>query len=257
MTQTSTTVKVTYTGDGSTTAFPTTFRFLQNSHVKVIERTISSGAESTLTEGTEYTLTGKGEASGGTVTAATAPASSVQWIVKRDAPLTQETSFPLGGDFPSTSVEDALDLLTQIMQQHGEELDRALQFSETSADKDKAFPDLVADRLVYVDSDGELSLVTLGSLSTAIDTVFTALASGDFLKYDGTNWINRTGAEVASDIGALLAASNLSDLADAATARTNMGLAIGTDVLAPAGSGDELTGELEDAYSIAMFNHAL
>jgi hypothetical protein len=42
--------------------------------------------------------------------------------------------------------------------------------------------------------------------------------------------------------GALLAANNLDDVADAATARDNLGLEIGADVLAPNGSGAALTG---------------
>ena len=46
--------------------------------------------------------------------------------------------------------------------------------------------------------------------------------------YDGSQWLNA----YASLSGALLATNNLSDLNDAATARTNLGVAIGTDVLA-------------------------
>lgn len=46
--------------------------------------------------------------------------------------------------------------------------------------------------------------------------------------YTGSAWV----AAYASLSGALLAASNLSDLQSSSTARTNLGLAIGTDVQA-------------------------
>jgi hypothetical protein len=46
--------------------------------------------------------------------------------------------------------------------------------------------------------------------------------------YDGSNWLNA----YASLSGALLATSNLSDLNNTATARTNLGVAIGTNVQA-------------------------
>jgi len=62
--------------------------------------------------------------------------------------------------------------------------------------------------------------------------------SGKYLTTNGTvpSWAALAGG------GDLLAANNLSDVASAATSRTNLGLAIGTDVLAPSGNGSALTG---------------
>jgi len=54
-------------------------------------------------------------------------------------------------------------------------------------------------------------------------------SSGEFIKWDGANFIASTSGIGTGD---LLAANNLSDVAAAATARTNLGLAIGTDVQA-------------------------
>ena len=70
MTLSSTDTTVSYTGDASTTAFPVTFSFLgtgSSSEISVIERTIATGAEVTLTYTTDYTVSG-GSGSTGTVT---------------------------------------------------------------------------------------------------------------------------------------------------------------------------------------------
>jgi hypothetical protein len=70
-------------------------------------------------------------------------------------------------------------------------------------------------------------------------------ANGD-LWYDSTAneltaRINGANVALGSTSGLLVAANNLSDLISASTARTNLGLVIGTDVLAPNGSGASLT----------------
>jgi hypothetical protein len=56
-----------------------------------------------------------------------------------------------------------------------------------------------------------------------------------------TAWVTIGPLDTAS-WGLLKASNNLSDLASAATARTNLGVVIGTDVLAPNGSGASLAG---------------
>ena len=67
MTVSTTTSKVSYSGNGSTTAFSVGFYFLANSHLKVIVRA-SDGTETVKTLTTDYTVSGAGNPSGGTVT---------------------------------------------------------------------------------------------------------------------------------------------------------------------------------------------
>ena len=85
MTVTSTTNVKSYTGDGSTTSFPTTFAFQGTgsaAEIEVIERIIATGAETTKSYTTHYTVTG-GSGSTGTVVAASAPANTVQWHIRQ------------------------------------------------------------------------------------------------------------------------------------------------------------------------------
>ena len=67
MTISSTTVKNSYSGDGSTSAFSYTFKIFANSDLQVIIRS-STGAETVKTITTHYTVSGAGDANGGSVT---------------------------------------------------------------------------------------------------------------------------------------------------------------------------------------------
>lgn len=85
------------------------------------------------------------------------------------------------------------------------------------------------DKVYYVvNNSGESVILTQGSGTT----VTVADGAKDIVYADGGG----AGANVASltaDLSGLLAAANnLSDVADAGTSRTNLGVAIGTDVLA-------------------------
>lgn len=112
MTVTSTTSSVSYYGDGVADAFPTVFRFLDPAHLVV------SVDGATLSEGSDYTVSGAGDDAGGTVTLLAGPLDVESLIeIKRTLPLTQPTSFRAQGDFSPRVHEDALDRLAMQVQQ--------------------------------------------------------------------------------------------------------------------------------------------
>jgi hypothetical protein len=130
MTLSTTQSAATYSGDGVTISFPTGFKFLENSHVKVI-LSDSNGTEIVWTENTEYTLIGTGSDAGGAVVVRITPADYTPVVgenltIQRLVPETQDTDFPEGGAFPATAHEQALDLLVMMVQQHSAELSRSL-----------------------------------------------------------------------------------------------------------------------------------
>lgn len=152
MTVATTVAKSRYAGDGSTTAFPTGFKFVQNSHVRVVLRS-AAGAETVWTEGSEYSLSGAGNPSGGTVTVSTSPtdftpAVGETLVVKLSIPQIQDSALPLGGAFPSTTVEGMSDLAALRDQELGEELSRTLKFKETTALEDLEMPEPEASKVL-------------------------------------------------------------------------------------------------------------
>lgn len=178
MTVSSETAKVTYNGDGSTSSFSVTFYFLNTSDVKVIHRD-ANGNETTWTEGSQYTLTGAGAQSGGTVAVSTdptdyTPASGETLTIKRDLDLTQETDYPEGGQFPASAHEDALDRSAMRDQQLKEEVDRKIGFSETSTASPGDFPDPVsAIRLIGYNAGNRFTLFETVDLDLT-DTVVSS-----------------------------------------------------------------------------------
>src|SRR3989304_4547580 len=101
-----------YDGDDSTIAFPVTFKYFVKSHVIATLRS-AAGTETVWVLNTDYTLTAADVDAGGTLTATTAPATNQTLVITLEPPNTQSESLPLGGSFPSSSVEDGLDLATQ------------------------------------------------------------------------------------------------------------------------------------------------
>jgi hypothetical protein len=132
MTISTTTTRIAYQGDGASTAFAVPFPFFAADELEVIERDLAAGTETLRTLGTHYTVAG-GAGAAGTVTAASAPTAAVQWVIRRRTARTQATDYTPNDPFPAETHEKALDRLTLIAQDLGEDSDRALKFPKTDA----------------------------------------------------------------------------------------------------------------------------
>ena len=133
MTVSSTTTKVSASGDGSTAGFNYTFKIFADSEMQVIIRS-SLGVETTKTLTTHYTVSGAGNDSGGTVTftSGNIPVTGETVVLRRNLALTQGTDYVENDPFPAESHEDGLDRLTMSMQGIQEELDRTFKVSKTT-----------------------------------------------------------------------------------------------------------------------------
>ena len=172
MTVSTTSIKNSYSGNGSTTAFAYTFKAFASSEIKVFIRTDSTGAEAQRSEGsgsTNYSVSGVGNAGGGTVTFVTAPASGETVVIRRQTTQTQGTDYVENDPFPAEDHETALDKLTHIVQEVQEELDRSFKVSKTNAITTPEFVDDAtarASRLLGFSSDGNNLEATTGRVSS-------------------------------------------------------------------------------------------
>lgn len=225
MTVTTTTIKNSYSGNGSTTAFSYTFKAFASSEVKVYVRTDSTGAESLRTEGsgsTNYAVSGVGATGGGTVTFVTAPASGETVVIRRLTALQQQTDYQPADPFPASSHEDALDTLTHITQELQEELDRSFKVSRTNSITTPEFVDDAstrASKLLGFSSDGNTLEATTGRVSSV--TTSNVAVDGSGSSQSATVSFNSTSGALALGIpvGSTGAQGATGDVEDTLTTR--------------------------------------
>lgn len=171
-----------YAGAGTTGPFTVGFRFLENSHLRVI-RTSSIGLDSVLALTTDYTVAGAGGASG-SITLVTALAVGEKLTVIRNVPFTQLADYVQNDAFPSESHERALDQLTMQTQQLAETAGRALTLPATVSGASTELPSPEAGKLIGWNSSGD-GLTNLDSATLATIVAY-GTANGDIFTGDGT-----------------------------------------------------------------------
>ena len=166
MTVSSSTNRASYSGNGSLTTFAYGFKVFDQDDLTVILRA-SNGTETVQTITTDYTVTGVGDVGGGNVVFVTAPASGVTVVILREMDLEQGLDLVPNDPFPAQSLENSLDKLTFMVQQHSEQLGRAIKASRTNVLSGSEFVISAADRANKVFSfDGSGDLAVTQELGT-------------------------------------------------------------------------------------------
>lgn len=230
-----------YAGSGLTGPYTIGFKFLSDSHLEVIKTEVATGLETILTLTTDYTATGAGSDSGGTLTLTSALSSAYTLTIQLDVPITQELDYVESDGFPAESHEAGLDKLTQIAQIQKRILDRTVRAPESAA----AFGELPsasarANRTLGFDASGNPTVLTPAAGSAA--SVLTDLANAaDVAKGAALVAFTPTLAYASGSVGARLrdlASQTVVQIANAAfdnTTDDRAAIQAAIDALSPVG----------------------
>ena len=161
-------------GNGSTTAFPFTFKVFAASDIAV---TIANnlGVETALVLNTDYsvTLNANQETSpGGTVTypiSGSALPSGSKLTIIGNLPYDQPLDLPAGGNFSPLALENQLDRLAMQIQQLRELANRTLQLPVTSTVTNVGLPQPTASNIIGWNENGDnLENYPLSELATSL-----------------------------------------------------------------------------------------
>lgn len=163
-----------FTGNGSASTFPFTFKVFTKNDLEVVSVAISTGAETTLTVDSDYTVSLNADQNsnpGGSITlTAGALATGYRLIISSTIEELQQTDLTNQGGFYPSVITDALDRLTILVQQLQEQVDRSLKYPTTDGDITSQLPSAEqrAGKLVYFGSDGSPTLVAAAPSGAAL-----------------------------------------------------------------------------------------
>ena len=218
----------TFTGDGVTTSFATSpVVFFETSNLVVSVVTTATGAATTLTEDTHYTVSG-GDGSTGTVSLAGgsspygAPSALQTLVIVRDLPLTQSADPDNGDSSDAEVIEEVADRLTMMSQQLQRQLDGAFRLADTDVSgADATIPTPVASRLIGWNSDADaLQNYAAADIDLALVSAFAETILDD-----------STAAEARTTLGAAATGSANTFTADQTIQSTDAGATVGPKLI--------------------------
>lgn len=207
MTITSTDTRIAYAGDGSSTAFALPWQFFGPDELRVYQ-VDSDQVETLLERGVHYSVTGgagsAGTAATGTVVAATAPATGITWVIRRNTTPTQQILLPNAGPMPGPTVERALDRLTAIAQETQASLGRTLRVPAGETDDIPVLPSAAdrASKVLTFDVNGDPTAATLDEGTVPISSAMEPVVGAATLATARAAMGARRYVDVVKDFGA-------------------------------------------------------
>ena len=110
-----TTYQISGSGDGVTTVVSFPFKIFSANQLVVTLTNVSTGATTTLTLGTDYSVSINAVAEGGFVGFTVAPLSGYTWLIERQVAFTQSLTLATEGALPSLQITNQLDLMTMMI----------------------------------------------------------------------------------------------------------------------------------------------
>lgn len=203
-----------YNGNGTTTVFSYTFEVQDEAHLVVDVLGVDGITVTRPVLNVGYTVTGVGSAGGGTIVMASAPAVGEKLTITRAVPINQEIDLENRRSVAPEVLEDGFDKLTQIAQDHQEQLDRTIKADLfNTADLDQLVLNInsLAQNgflgVYYGALASDPSTRPNGSAPQAGDLYFNT-ASNQMLAYSGSAWVNYEADAVAAKVAAELAETN-------------------------------------------------
>jgi hypothetical protein len=215
--------RVQYTANGTQTVFPYPFPVFEQADLEVY-------LDDTL-QGSGFAVSGAGDSQGGNVTFVTAPSSGALVTLRRNIAIKRLSDFQEGGALRAKVLNDELDRLTASLQQVASNLGRSLVLSPVDPAENLVLPGKGsrASAILGFDVDGEPVAYPASTFAGPQGPQGATGPQGDTGPQGAVGPVGPQGAvgpkgDPGTGSGDMQAANNLSDLANAASARANLGL---------------------------------
>ncbi|BAQ86373.1 putative tail fiber [uncultured Mediterranean phage uvMED] len=271
MTISTTIIKSSANGNGSTSAFTYSFKITDDDDIQVIIRS-ANGTETVKSKGTHYTVSGVGNNSGTvTFTSGNIPASGETVVLRRSTPQTQAMDLIDNDPMSADTIETAHDKVVAITQELQEQVDRSLKLSRTNTMTSTEFTVGATDRankILAFDSSGEIAVTQELGTFKGNWAASTSYQVRDIVKDTSTNNIfialtahtssgsqpltsNTDSAKWSLLVDAASATTSQTAAASSATAAANSATAAASSASTASGHKDTATTKASEAASSA------
>jgi len=190
LTISTTIIKSSYSGNGSTTAFTYNFKITDQDDIQVIIRS-ANGTETVKTLTTHYTVAGVGGNSGTvTFTSGNIPVTGETVVLRRSTPQTQAMDLIDNDPMSAETIETAHDKSIAVNQELQEQVDRSIKLSRTNTMTSTEFTvDATnrANKILAFDSAGEIAVTQELGTFKGNWSASTAYQVRDIVKDTSTN----------------------------------------------------------------------